>query len=70
MKDLSIEVRHHDLVVTMPSDGHSVTYRKDHLAPMLVALDPMRERFDAKRLEFLARAWKAAYAKAKGLGWL
>ena len=70
MKDLLVEVRQHDLVVTMPSKGHSVRYRKDHSAPMLVALDPMRQGLDAERLAFLVKAWKAAYAKAKGLGWL
>ena len=67
---MSVEVRDHDLVVTMPQSGHSVTYRKDHGAPMLVALDPLRQGLDAERLEFLVRAWKAAYYKAKGLGWL
>jgi hypothetical protein len=25
---------------------------------------------DAERLDFLAQAWKAAYAEAKDLGWL
>ena len=70
MQDLSVEVRNHDLVVTLPSKGHSVTYRKDHGAPMLVALDQLRGGFDAERLEFLVQAWKAAYAKAKHLGWL
>jgi hypothetical protein len=70
MKDLSVEVRHHDLVVTMPSNGHSVTYRKDHSGPLLMALDPMPEGLVAERLAFLAQAWKAAYVKAKELRWL
>jgi hypothetical protein len=70
MKDLSVEVRHHDLVVTMPSRGQSVTYRKDLAGPLLVALDSMRHGLDVERLEFLAQAWKAAYAKAKDIGWL
>ena len=52
------------------SNGYSVTYRKDHSGPMLVALDPMREGLDAERLAFLAQAWKAAYVKAKELRWL
>jgi hypothetical protein len=36
---------------------------------MLVALGPLRYGLDAEGLAFLARAWKAAYAKAKGFGW-
>jgi hypothetical protein len=38
--------------------------------PILVALDPMREDFDTEKTKFLVQAWKAAYAKAKALGWL
>jgi hypothetical protein len=65
---LLVEVRQRDLVVTRPSSGHSVTYRK-HYGPMLEALDPFGE-VDAERLAFLAQAWKVAYARAKELGWL
>ncbi len=64
MEDLSVEARHHDLIVTMPLNGH-----RERNAPMLVALGPLRYGLDAERLAFLARAWKAAYAKAKGFGW-
>ena len=70
MRDLSVEVHDRDIVVALPSNGQSVTYRKDHYAPMLVALDSMQQRLDDDRLAFLAQAWKAAYAKAKELGWL
>ena len=54
---------------TRPASGHSVTYRK-HYGPMLEALTRFREGLDAERLAFLVQAWKAAYAKAKELGWL
>ena len=30
-----------DIVVTSPESGFSITYRKDGLAPMLVAIDGM-----------------------------
>jgi hypothetical protein len=37
---------------------------------MLEAVDVMRHDPDRKEAEFLVQAWKAAYAKAKALGWL
>jgi hypothetical protein len=37
---------------------------------MLMALEPMRDDPDSEAAEFLVQAWKAAYAKAKELGWL
>ncbi len=37
---------------------------------MLEALCEMRSDPDAETLQFLSEAWKAAYAKAKALGWL
>jgi hypothetical protein len=47
-----------------------VTNRRVSDGPMLIALDPLRDDPDAERAKFLAQAWKAAYAKAKALGWL
>jgi hypothetical protein len=37
---------------------------------MLVSLDALRDDPDAEKAKFLAEAWRAAYAKAKALGWL
>ena len=37
---------------------------------MLEALDPIRGRLSTEELSFLVRAWKAAYEKARVLGWL
>jgi hypothetical protein len=37
---------------------------------MLMALDPMRDDPEPEELSFLVQAWKAAFAKAKSLGWL
>src|SRR5262245_61331805 len=70
MKDLSIEVGHREFTVTMPSTGQSVTYRKQPFSRMLEAVDPWQQGLAADRLAFLAQAWKAAYHKAKELGWL
>jgi hypothetical protein len=37
---------------------------------MLIALDPLRDDPDTNQAKFLAEAWRAAYTKAKMLGWL
>ena len=39
MPDLSVEVRGHEIVVTKPSQGLQVTYRKLGRSPMLMADD-------------------------------
>jgi hypothetical protein len=68
MPDLSVEVRGQDIIVTKPSLGLAVTYRKE--GPMLVALDRVRDHLNPDEAAFLARAWRAVYDKAKTLGWL
>jgi hypothetical protein len=37
---------------------------------MLEAIDLKRDDPDREQTAFLVQAWKAAYAKAKALGWL
>ena len=70
MTDLSVTVRGHDILIAKPDSGQSVTYRKLGFSPMLMALDPMRGDLEPEALSFLVQAWKAAFAKAKSLGWL
>jgi hypothetical protein len=70
MTALLVEVQDRDIVVRRPSSGHSVTYRRVLDAPMLEAVDLKRDGPDREQAEFLVQAWKAAYAKAKALGWL
>ena len=70
MPDLSVEVRGHEIVVTKPSQGLQVTYRKLGRSPMLMADDLMRNNLDKDELKFLVRAWNAAFAKAKELYWI
>jgi hypothetical protein len=70
MPDLKVEVHDRDIIVSKPSDGLSITYRKDGFAPMLVALDDLRRDLSPDELLFVTRAWKAAFEKAKALGWL
>jgi hypothetical protein len=68
MSDLSVNVNRNDIVVSKPSSGLSVTYRRT--GRVLVALDSMRRDPKGEELMFLVRAWNAAFAKAQSLGWL
>jgi hypothetical protein len=68
MPDLSVNVNRNDIVVSKPSSGLSVTYRKS--GRVLVALDSMRNDPKGEELVFLVGAWNAAFAKAQSLGWL
>ena len=70
MADLLVEVQDRDIVVRRPASGHSITYRRVFDTPMLEAVDLMRRDPDREETAFLVQAWKAAYAKAKALGWL
>ena len=68
MHDLSVNVNRNDIVVSKPSSGLSVTYRRT--GRVLVALDSMRNDPKGEELIFLVRAWNAVFAKAQSLGWL
>ena len=70
MPDLSVEVRDRDIVISKPSAGLTITYRKIGAAPFLEAVDPIRDKLDSEELIFLVRAWKATFERAKALGWL
>ena len=59
-----------DIVVTSPDSGFSITYRKEGDAPMLFAIDGIDRSDDPPRVKFWAQAWKAAYQKARAVGWL
>jgi hypothetical protein len=59
-----------DIVVTSPDADFSITYRKGGLAPMLVAIDGIGRSSESAKVKFWAQAWKAAYQKARTLGWL
>jgi hypothetical protein len=68
MPDLSVKVNHRDIIVSKPSVGLSVTYRKH--GRILEAIEPIRIRPSAEELTFYGRTWKAAFGKAQSLGWL
>ena len=68
MPDLSVVVDRHDITVSKPSVGFSITYRRQ--GRILEAIQPIRIDPSAEELIFLVRAWKTAFAKAQSLGWL
>ena len=70
MPSLSVEVVEHDIVVSNTKSGFSVTYRKVPEHGMLVLSGRLDREINRADATFLAAAWKAAYAKAKALGWL
>jgi hypothetical protein len=61
-------VDRHDIIVSKPSVGLSITYRRQ--GRILEAIEPMRIDPRSEELIFLVRAWKAAFARAQSLGWL
>ena len=63
MRDLTVEVRDREIVVTKPSQGLKVSYRKLGKSPMLVSDDTMRRNPDIDELKFLVRACPARRAK-------
>jgi hypothetical protein len=70
MSDLVVEVKGADIVVRSPRAGYCVVYRRVGDEPLLMATRPLRNDPDPEEAKFLVQAWKAAYAKAKELGWL
>jgi hypothetical protein len=68
MPDLSVAVDHHDITISKPRLGLSITYRRQ--GRILEAVEPLRIDPSAEELIFLVRAWKVAFAKAQSLGWL
>ena len=66
MPDLSIEVRDRDIVISKPSAGLTMNYRRVGDAPFLIqALDPIRDKLNSEELIFLIRAWKATFERAR-----
>ena len=59
------------IVVTMPGTSYTVSYRKLHDTPWLVASD-VRDDPDSviSKFTFRAQAWVAANDKARDLGWI
>jgi hypothetical protein len=59
------------IVVTIPGTSYSISYRKLHETPWLVASDVRDDpHFPITKFTFRARAWTAANDKARELGWI
>jgi hypothetical protein len=69
MPDFSVAVDGRDIVVSKPSAGLSVTYRIKQ-GRVLIAPELWRIKLSGEELNFYVRAWKAACAKARSLGWI
>ena len=74
MHQLRVEVLGDEIIVILPATSYGITYYKPANSPQLLAKD-LRSKVDSgapplPMLEFLARAWQAANAKARELGWI
>ena len=71
---LSVEVQGDDIVVTLPGTSYVVTYYRATAFPQQLLTKSHSGREDQggpmTQAEFHARAWKAANAKARELGWI
>jgi hypothetical protein len=70
---LLIEVMNDEIVVILPATSYGVTYHKPASSPGLIAktlVSKIDSRAPMTHTEFLARAWQAANAKARELGWI
>ena len=71
MAELSVEVHGTSIIVRMPGTDLSVTYQKRFATPHLVLTQSWVPAHVASPTitEFRARAFQAAVAKARELGW-
>jgi hypothetical protein len=72
-RDLHVEVRGDDIIVTLPGTKFMVTYHKSEDAPLLAPKSDWTDDPDATAVTlgaFRARAWIAAREKARELGWI
>ena len=71
---LRVEVQGDDIIVTLPGTSYVVTYYRATAFPQQLLTKSHSGREDQgapmTQAEFHARAWKAAKAKARELGWI
>jgi predicted alpha/beta hydrolase family esterase len=71
--ELRIEVLGDEITVFLPATSYGVTYYKPADSSQLLAKNYNSKndsRAPITEAEFLARAWQAASAKARELGWI
>ena len=70
---LQIEVLDDEIIVILPATSYGVTYYKPANSPQLL-IKNFVSKIDTgapiTHAEFLERAWQAAIAKARELGWI
>ena len=49
-----------DIVVSSPQSGFSITYRKDGLAPLLMAVDGIDRSSEPSKVKFWSASWADA----------
>ena len=69
MPNFSVAVDGQNILVSKPNAGLSVTYRIKQ-GRVLIAPELWRIKPSAEELNFYVRAWKAACAEARSLGWI
>ena len=71
---LHVDVQGDDIIVTLPGTSYLVTYYRATAFPQQLLTKSHSGREDEgapmTQAEFHARAWKAANAKARELGWI
>ena len=69
---LSVEVRSRSITVTMPGTNYAVTYQKHSAGPDLVLTHnwTLVQKTTPAISDFRSRAFLAASAKARELGWI
>jgi len=71
---LSVEVQGDDIVVTLPGTSYVVTYYRAAAFPQQLLTKSHSDREDQgapiTQAELHTRAWKAANASARKLGWI
>lgn len=71
MSDVSVEVFDDGLRVTQSGTPYAVTYLRNQGSRTLESHELLAiPEIDGQEASFLAAAWKAAFAKAKELGWI
>jgi hypothetical protein len=71
--DLHVAVRGLDIIVTMPGTKHRITFQQPADGRQLIPTPeqmPAQKEGSISREAFIARAWEAANAKARELGWI
>jgi hypothetical protein len=72
-EQLRLEVIGDEIIVILPATSYGVVYYKPANAPQLLAKNFLSKNDSGAPMtqaEFLGRAWQAANAKARELGWI